>query len=229
MEFMVSRYGDFVRYRPPLKGSTLLLWFGPGLLFVDLACGAGALPAPARPGDQDTPLTAEEQRRAEALLQDRIQARDNHDHFHHRRGAAARRRHCHSVAAALASPGALATADRREANLAIFRDQLAELEREREDGSLADEPISCRPGTSCSVACSTKSKPLPGGGTAGHSAGQPQDRPGPARRRAAGRRRRLSLLGNPRALDPLQRQARIAPEQIEGMVNRPGREAQEEP
>lgn len=32
MEFMVTRYGDFVRYRPPLKGTTLLLWFGPGLL-----------------------------------------------------------------------------------------------------------------------------------------------------------------------------------------------------
>ena len=25
MEFMVSRYGDFVRYRPPLKGTTQLL------------------------------------------------------------------------------------------------------------------------------------------------------------------------------------------------------------
>jgi cytochrome c-type biogenesis protein CcmH len=25
MDFMVSRYGDFVRYRPPLKGTTLLL------------------------------------------------------------------------------------------------------------------------------------------------------------------------------------------------------------
>ena len=32
MDFMVSRYGDFVRYRPPLKGTTLLLWFGPALL-----------------------------------------------------------------------------------------------------------------------------------------------------------------------------------------------------
>ena len=32
MDFMVSRYGDFVRYRPPLKATTLLLWFGP-LLF----------------------------------------------------------------------------------------------------------------------------------------------------------------------------------------------------
>ena len=34
MSFMVDRYGDFVRYRPPLKGSTLLLWFGPALLFL---------------------------------------------------------------------------------------------------------------------------------------------------------------------------------------------------
>ncbi len=34
MTFMVSRYGDFVRYRPPLKATTLLLWFGPGLLLV---------------------------------------------------------------------------------------------------------------------------------------------------------------------------------------------------
>ena len=33
-DFMVSRYGDFVRYRPPLKGTTLLLWFGPALLFL---------------------------------------------------------------------------------------------------------------------------------------------------------------------------------------------------
>ena len=34
MDFMVSRYGDFVRYRPPLKGTTMLLWFGPALLFL---------------------------------------------------------------------------------------------------------------------------------------------------------------------------------------------------
>lgn len=32
MDFMVARYGDFVLYRPPLKGSTLLLWLGPLLL-----------------------------------------------------------------------------------------------------------------------------------------------------------------------------------------------------
>lgn len=32
MAFMTERYGDFVRYRPPLKGTTLLLWLGPVLL-----------------------------------------------------------------------------------------------------------------------------------------------------------------------------------------------------
>jgi cytochrome c-type biogenesis protein CcmH len=26
---MTERYGDFVLYRPPLKATTLALWFGP--------------------------------------------------------------------------------------------------------------------------------------------------------------------------------------------------------
>jgi len=40
IDYMVQRYGDFVVYRPPLKGTTLLLWFGPILLIV---CGMGVL------------------------------------------------------------------------------------------------------------------------------------------------------------------------------------------
>ena len=40
IEFMVGRYGDFVLYRPPLKATTMLLWFGPLLL---LAVGVAAL------------------------------------------------------------------------------------------------------------------------------------------------------------------------------------------
>lgn len=34
IEFMTQRYGDFVLYRPPLKGSTAALWFGPVILLV---------------------------------------------------------------------------------------------------------------------------------------------------------------------------------------------------
>jgi len=70
MEFMVSRYGDFVRYRPPLKGTTLLLWFGPGVLFV---AGLGALLIYLRRRERalgDRPLSADETHRAEALLHD---------------------------------------------------------------------------------------------------------------------------------------------------------------
>lgn len=33
VEFMVLRYGDYVLYRPPFKPVTLLLWFGPALVF----------------------------------------------------------------------------------------------------------------------------------------------------------------------------------------------------
>ena len=32
VDFMVQRYGNFVLYKPPLKGSTWLLWGGPFLL-----------------------------------------------------------------------------------------------------------------------------------------------------------------------------------------------------
>src|SRR5258706_4793494 len=32
IDYMTARYGDFVLYRPPLKATTWLLWFGPGVL-----------------------------------------------------------------------------------------------------------------------------------------------------------------------------------------------------
>ena len=40
IDFMVARYGDFIRYRPPFKPSTALLWISPALL---LALGLGIL------------------------------------------------------------------------------------------------------------------------------------------------------------------------------------------
>ncbi len=32
--YLVARYGDFVRYRPPVNSNTALLWFGPFLLLL---------------------------------------------------------------------------------------------------------------------------------------------------------------------------------------------------
>lgn len=34
IDYMTARYGDFVLYRPPVKGATFLLWFGPTVLMV---------------------------------------------------------------------------------------------------------------------------------------------------------------------------------------------------
>ncbi len=68
LDFMVARYGDFVRYRPPMKPTTWLLWGGP---FVLMAGGIAALIAflRRRAKDSDAPgLSEEERRRAAALL-----------------------------------------------------------------------------------------------------------------------------------------------------------------
>jgi cytochrome c-type biogenesis protein CcmH len=40
VDYMTARYGDFVLYRPPLRATTMLLWFGPALM---LAGGAAVL------------------------------------------------------------------------------------------------------------------------------------------------------------------------------------------
>lgn len=40
IDFMVSRYGEFVLYEPRLKGATWMLWFGPFLL---LSIGFGVI------------------------------------------------------------------------------------------------------------------------------------------------------------------------------------------
>lgn len=67
VDFMVARYGDFVLYRPPVKGITLLLWGGPALLAL---IGLAALIQVLRRRQQVAPvsLSPEERARAEALL-----------------------------------------------------------------------------------------------------------------------------------------------------------------
>lgn len=73
LDFMVTRYGDFVLYRPPVKGITLLLWAGPILLlFIGIFAMRGYL---KRRSVQVAvtnakPLSAEDTRRADALLKE---------------------------------------------------------------------------------------------------------------------------------------------------------------
>jgi cytochrome c-type biogenesis protein CcmH len=65
MDWMVARYGNFVRLRPPLMASTVLLWATPvlGLLFGGLAAWYGK----RRFGAPPAPLTAAEQARLREL------------------------------------------------------------------------------------------------------------------------------------------------------------------
>lgn len=71
VDFMVVRYGDFVLYRPPVKGITLLLWGGPlALMLLGLAVLLRYLRRRAARVADDAPLSADEASRAEALLKE---------------------------------------------------------------------------------------------------------------------------------------------------------------
>lgn len=72
IDFMVVRYGDFVLYRPPVKGITLLLWGGPiALMLLGLFALIRYLRRrTTRIETEDQPLTAAEASRAEALLKE---------------------------------------------------------------------------------------------------------------------------------------------------------------
>ena len=72
--YVVSRYGDFVLLKPPLKAVTLALWFGPAAIALAAILAIVAFyrrrlrrASEAAP----KPLTADEQRRLAAVLKDR--------------------------------------------------------------------------------------------------------------------------------------------------------------
>ena len=71
--FLTDRYGDYVLLDPPVKPETYVLWFGPAAVFVAGAAIAFALLRRSRAAARDAgaaPLSAEERRRLDALLDD---------------------------------------------------------------------------------------------------------------------------------------------------------------
>lgn len=64
--FMVERYGDFVLYRPPVKTTTWLLWFGPFLLLIGGVIFLGMKLRRGRPNVEALPEA--EMQRAAAML-----------------------------------------------------------------------------------------------------------------------------------------------------------------
>ncbi len=67
IDYMVARYGDFVLYRPPVKNTTLFLWFGPPVLLL-LGLWLFVRTVRRRRAGAPAPLSADEQARARALL-----------------------------------------------------------------------------------------------------------------------------------------------------------------
>ncbi len=66
IDFMVSRYGEFVLYRPPVNARTLFLWLGP---FILLGCGVVAIVLLIRRRDKVLPeFNATDRERVRALL-----------------------------------------------------------------------------------------------------------------------------------------------------------------
>jgi cytochrome c-type biogenesis protein CcmH len=66
--YLVERYGDFVLYRPPVKSTTWLLWFGPFLLLGGGIGGFVYFLQRRRKTLPDAPLSAEEEARVKSLL-----------------------------------------------------------------------------------------------------------------------------------------------------------------
>jgi cytochrome c-type biogenesis protein CcmH len=71
VSYLTERYGDYVLLRPPMRGDTLLLWFGPALALAIAIAGIVLYARRRRAAPAAAPLGAEEERRLAALLNDR--------------------------------------------------------------------------------------------------------------------------------------------------------------
>jgi cytochrome c-type biogenesis protein CcmH len=66
--WLTQRYGDFVLYRPPVKASTWLLWFGPFALMILAAAALLIYLRRRRVQTEAAHLTEAQHRQAQALL-----------------------------------------------------------------------------------------------------------------------------------------------------------------
>lgn len=76
IDYMVARYGNFVTYEPPVTAATLILWVGPAM-FVLIGAVIVVLRARRRV-ERETPLSAQDQQRLQALLAEQKQHTAQH-------------------------------------------------------------------------------------------------------------------------------------------------------
>ena len=67
-DFLVSKYGDFVLFDPPMKSYTILLWYGPFALLLIGLVGLVIQLRKRKSTIPETQLSAEQAQRAAALL-----------------------------------------------------------------------------------------------------------------------------------------------------------------
>ncbi|MEK9648018.1 MAG: cytochrome c-type biogenesis protein [Gammaproteobacteria bacterium] len=68
LDFMSSRYGDFILYRPRLTAGTLVLWFGPVLLLLGGIIIVRRMMLQSQDAATETGLTQKEQEELDKLL-----------------------------------------------------------------------------------------------------------------------------------------------------------------
>jgi len=74
VDYIVARYGNFVLLNPPMQANTILLWIGPTLFLILALLGAARYlrgHAKVPPNENLSPLSANEQSRLEAFLNER--------------------------------------------------------------------------------------------------------------------------------------------------------------
>ena len=69
-DYLVSRYGDFVLYRPPVKPLTWFLWFGPILLLIGAIWMLISVIRRSQSEKETPSLDATQRAKAQALLQE---------------------------------------------------------------------------------------------------------------------------------------------------------------
>lgn len=77
VDTLVSRFGEFVKYKPPFDRRTFLLWTFPAIsVFGGLLVVIGVVWRSRRRNDEDTALSSDDQARAERILSEKSNQSD---------------------------------------------------------------------------------------------------------------------------------------------------------
>jgi cytochrome c-type biogenesis protein CcmH len=74
VSYLVARYGDFVRYNPPVQKNTFFLWFGPGVMVL---IGLIVIISLTRGGKKSEPLSAADKVKLAELKAARSEKQDS--------------------------------------------------------------------------------------------------------------------------------------------------------